>query len=116
MTSIRAPWRARPPRDGRDGFDALPALPGEPGPKGKDGEAGKRGFPGPVQRIAALEPVQVLPQLVPWRAPYERDEETRLTLRVTAGPRDEPPVIELLPVRDDRDDILYVDILPLANA
>jgi len=37
MTSIRAPWRVRVPRDGRDGFDALPATDGLPGKDGKDG-------------------------------------------------------------------------------
>jgi hypothetical protein len=107
VTSIRAPWRQRRPRDGRDGFDPLPAvevLRGEPGIDGADGARGPRGLPGLVIR----EPAAAAPPLAPFRADFIRDESTRLVTEVRA------PFVTLYPVRDADDLIEFVDVVPMS--
>ena len=78
MTSIRAPWRVRVPRDGRDGFDALPATDGLPGKDGKDGAVLREVVVREVRAaIAAPAPAQEL--VILKRMDYLRDPATDLT-------------------------------------
>lgn len=114
MTSIRAPWRVRVPRDGRDGFDAPPAIDGLPGKDGKDGRDGENGKSGARGLSIVRAPAAEIPTL-PWRAEFERDDVSHLATRMMVGPIGGAAKYEVIPFRDDFDAIVYADILPISD-
>jgi len=92
--------RARPPRDGRDGRDGLN---GARGPKGERGADGQRGADGLNGRDATL---------VRAMAFFERDEVTKLTLRIDVEDETGAPLLSITPVRDGDNLIVAANIIP----
>jgi hypothetical protein len=92
--------RQRPPRDGRDGLNGRD---GSRGPRGPQGEPGLRGADGLNGRDAVL---------VKAMAFFERDDETKLTLRIDVEDERGAPLLSIVPVRDGDNLMVAAQITP----
>jgi hypothetical protein len=101
-------YQGHPGEDGEQGPQGPPGEQGEPGPPGEVGPAGPRGRDGADGRDAILRS--------PARVEFERDERTRLTLRLIITPEGGGDGLQAVPVRGADGLMTAADITPYRAA